>query len=132
MNVIQEASKGNSDRGGEEDLPSTGRSSKGTKKKIKQSPRSDSQASDVSAMVSVWYRFAYFTTGSLLHRNLGWVSSALSLLRLILLHLAARHTSQKFPQTGEIIDFGNISQPRENLLTDHRLTWFKLGEYLPI
>ena len=27
----------------------------------------------------------------------------------------ARHTSQKFPQTGEIIDFGNISQPGENL-----------------
>ena len=44
----------------------------------------------------------------------------------------ARHTSQKFPQTGEIIDLGNISQPGENLLTGHRLLWFKLGEYLPI
>ena len=45
---------------------------------------------------------------------------------------AARHTSQKFPQTGEIIDFGNISQPGENLPTGYRLLWFKLGEYLPI
>ena len=32
------------------------------------------------------------------------------------LGLPARHTSQKFPQTREIIDFGNISQPGENLV----------------
>ena len=48
------------------------------------------------------------------------------------MHITARHTSQKFPQTGEIIDFGNISQPGENLLTGHCLLWFKLGEYLRI
>ena len=44
-------------------------------------------------------------------------------------NIPASHTSQKFPQTGKIIDFGNISQPGENLLTGHRLLWFKLGEY---